>query len=162
MNNPNIQAQSSKTISLMTNKGFTFVEVMIVVAILGIISAIAIPAYRNYTTTAKQSAARAVMEQFPVLIETYRAENAHMCPLCTNANGGPYTYNYSENDDGTVNTDTITPIFPGFRVKSAASTNATLYHYQVVFTVAGCPACTESAVVTAFPQAGRDAPEVIL
>lgn len=156
MTSQRIKTPSPRHNVLAMNQGFTFVEVMIVVAILGIIGAIAAPMYRGYITNAKQSAAKAVMEQMPVLVETYRADNGMMCPGC-NANG-TYTYTYSENDDGTVNVDTITPIYTNFKPKGTTQTSASLYHYQLVFTVAGCPVCNESAVMTAQPQANRGAP----
>ncbi len=56
-------------------KGFTLVELMIVVAILGILSAIAIPMYRNYVSTAKKSEAKANLQTIRLLEEQYYADN---------------------------------------------------------------------------------------
>ena len=53
-------------------KGFTLIELMIVVAIIGILAAVAIPAYQDYTTRAKVTEGLSVMNGIRVgLSEAY-------------------------------------------------------------------------------------------
>lgn len=142
-------------------KGFTLIELMIVVAIIAILGTIAIPVYQGYIATSKQQSARTSLEQFPILLETYRAENGSMSPDCNGTANCAHTYSYSEDDTGAEDTvgDKIKTAYPSFQAKSTTSQTASLYDYSVTVTVAGCPAnCVESAQATATPVASRNAP----
>jgi prepilin-type N-terminal cleavage/methylation domain-containing protein len=67
-----------------SRRGFTLIELMIVVAIVGILAAIAIPQYTNYVYRAKRTEAMSMLSSIKVAQETYRALKDCYAPVARN------------------------------------------------------------------------------
>jgi type IV pilus assembly protein PilE len=102
-------------------RGFTLIEVMVVVAILGIIAAVAFPSYRSYIIKANRSAAQSYMlevaarqERYLLDARTYAADMATLgmtAPTNVSANytvatvGAATTYTVTATPSGKQATD---------------------------------------------------------
>ena len=66
-------------------QGFTLIELMIVVAIVGILAAIALPAYQDYTVRAKTSEGLARMAEAKTSVAEYFSANGTFPPSAASA-----------------------------------------------------------------------------
>ena len=72
-------------------KGFTLIELMIVIAIVGILAAVALPAYQDYTIRAKLSEPMAVLSEAKDQHVRVLRCNGYAACYCY---GGWYPYHY--------------------------------------------------------------------
>ena len=75
------------------SKGFTLIELMIVVVIIGILAALAIPRFMRSTTKSKQSEAKQLLKQNYTMQRAYRQEfNAYCLNGVTASSAAPNTF----------------------------------------------------------------------
>jgi prepilin-type N-terminal cleavage/methylation domain-containing protein len=100
----------------MNKKGITLIELLIVIAIIGILAAIAVPAYIGQQKNAARTEAYSNLQNLRLLEEQYYAENS-----CYYREGNPLTCT----NKNIPNVASIQAFLPGFKPGDEASLNFT-------------------------------------
>ena len=121
--------------SMTNQKGFTLIELMIVVAIIGILAAIALPVYQNYTKKAKFTETVNSTAAVKSAVEVCAQVNNALTNCTSNTNGIPADITgklttlagviVATNPDTALGTYTLTPTLANGAVTWAATCSKT-------------------------------------
>lgn len=87
-------------------KGFSLIELMIVVAIIAVLAAVALPSYQNYTLKAKFSEVIQALSPFKLAVESCAREQGSLVG-CVEAQGLPHALDNSALSQSKVKTVSV-------------------------------------------------------
>jgi prepilin-type N-terminal cleavage/methylation domain-containing protein len=77
LKHPALRAKKGKENPMSNKKGFTLIELMIVVAIIAILAMIAVPMYQRYIERARNSASQAILQQASIALVAYSVDKGN-------------------------------------------------------------------------------------
>lgn len=94
-----------KNMTVTNNKGFSLIELMIVIAIIGVISAVAFPSYTSYMEKSRRADAKIALTKMASIQERYYLQNSTYTTTVADVGGadsddGYYTLSIAAGADG--------------------------------------------------------------
>ena len=116
-----------RAIKSRAQQGFTLIELMIVVAIIGILATIAIPQFMKFSARSKQSEAKVQLKSFyNAATARYEVVDSYICGLCDwDISGTDFRYNYYIDGTNDIASPKPTGCDPGITVGQTGSSFTT-------------------------------------
>lgn len=139
--------------SIKKNAGFTLIELMVVIMVIAILAAIAIPSYQQYVRRATNSQVEQEIQRISMELERYKSRNFNYKNFSVTTNRLPTGYTL-DLMDGTDATKTLATGIGQKWVMKVSTTDARLYSFLLNSSGFKCKNKTEANIDIATASCG--------